>query len=387
MEGTGLIKLTTFVGDPLQREHSVPARYYPNSPIITYVTVTGKAGGFKAGKSAEAAPSGYPDRAFISSFSFQHLSATDDPDWTLLPVGAVCQHPKKGDGLGYWSDLIISSADNHLASIEMVSLKQAELAAVDSLALQNALDQHPAMGSEIHILDTLGPLPSHPNVVRAAMDTYLRQQIEKALLDMDKDKKWADKFAKFHVLRYESISSQMFEIDKEMRKDRLNFSPGRGRLQFSSDGERKDFIRGSERPYFHKGRGRGSGCETNGGGLSYAQNYTEFGEDSNDGKVNIFVDRGNKDGDYNRGRVFSKFQSVPIPNQYTPDILGYVINEFMLVKQKAKKEARTRKERKADEEAEDFYAEEARLRVEEHIENRIERFFPKEYGATEDDFK
>ncbi|KAK2708572.1 hypothetical protein QYM36_014247 [Artemia franciscana] len=158
--------------------------------------------------------------AFISSFSFQHLSATDDPDWTLLPVGAVCQHPKKGDGLGYWSDLIISSADkerikelidlrgcrlarpevsslsgyiallkavrdhgesaaffgnvldsgSHLASIEMVSLKQAELAAVDSLALQNALDQHPAMRSEIHILDTLGPLPPHPIVVRATMD-------------------------------------------------------------------------------------------------------------------------------------------------------------------------------------------------------------------------
>ncbi|XP_065562210.1 uncharacterized protein LOC136028351 isoform X1 [Artemia franciscana] len=240
------------------------------------IAVTGEAGGFKAVKSAEAAPGGYPDMAFISSFSFQHLSATDDPDWTLLPVGAVCQHPKKGDGLGYWSDLIISSADkerikelidlrgcrlarpevsslsgyiallkavrdhgesaaffgnvldsgSHLASIEMVSLKQAELAAVDSLALQNALDQHPAMRSEIHILDTLGPLPPHPIVVRATMDAYLRQQIEKALLDMDKDKKWADKFAKYHVLRYESIDSQVFEIDKEMRKLVANMTTG-----------------------------------------------------------------------------------------------------------------------------------------------------------------
>ncbi|XP_065583132.1 uncharacterized protein LOC136042147 [Artemia franciscana] len=78
---------------------------------------------------------------------------------------------------------------------------------------------------------------------------------------------------------------------------------------------------------------------------------------------------------------------LPLRNEVNDKVDSSELIRTFLKKQEAKKEARTRKERKADEEAEDFYAEEARLRVEEHIESQIEWFFPEEYDATEDNFK
>ncbi|KAK2708561.1 hypothetical protein QYM36_014237 [Artemia franciscana] len=53
---------------------------------------------------------------------------------------------------------------------------------------------------------------------------------------------------------------------------------------------------------------------------------------------------------------------LPLRNEVNDKVDSSELIRTFLKKQKAKKEARTRKERKADEEAEDFYAEEARLK-------------------------
>ena len=82
--------------------------------------------------------------------------------------------------VGDWSyfDDVVEAGFHHKA-IRLVAEGSVDGAAIDSQVLAFELREHPELGARIKVIDTLGPAPSQPVVVRAALD----QEERTALLD------------------------------------------------------------------------------------------------------------------------------------------------------------------------------------------------------------
>ena len=80
------------------------------------------------------------------------------------------------------SGLLVSGS--HLKSIEMVALRKADVAAVDSAVLAGALARRPTLLDDVDVVDSIGPLPPHPIMVRASLDDAVKRAVTDALLDL-----------------------------------------------------------------------------------------------------------------------------------------------------------------------------------------------------------
>lgn len=82
--------------------------------------------------------------------------------------------------LDYFSEIVQSGS--HLESLRWVMKGQTDGAAIDSNALLNQLNRKQMDASEFRILETWGPFPIQPVVIRAAMPISLKQSVQKSLL-------------------------------------------------------------------------------------------------------------------------------------------------------------------------------------------------------------
>lgn len=83
--------------------------------------------------------------------------------------------------LDYFSEIVQSGS--HLESLRWVMKGQIDGAAIDSNALLNQLNRKQIDASEFRILETWGPFPIQPVVIRAAMPISLKQSVQKSLLN------------------------------------------------------------------------------------------------------------------------------------------------------------------------------------------------------------
>lgn len=71
---------------------------------------------------------------------------------------------------------------SHLRSIELVADKQADAAAIDSNVLSPRLSRDPELHSRLRIIDSLGPYPIQPLVIRSALGDRLKTAIRECIL-------------------------------------------------------------------------------------------------------------------------------------------------------------------------------------------------------------
>ncbi|KAG7162651.1 uncharacterized protein LOC121873670 isoform X2 [Homarus americanus] len=196
------------------------------------------------------------DIAFVSTSSYLENFKSSPSSFQLLPVGAVTKHPKKGNVLGYYTDILvhrdvkervkefldargckfvyshegslsssklvlrtlkqmgedasffsdIQASGNHMNSIETVVAKKAEMSAVDSLSLANYLTCHYYQEPELHLQESWGPLPPHPILINNKFPVDLRNKIEEALLSMHKFPKWMKQLNTFSITGFRKTS-------------------------------------------------------------------------------------------------------------------------------------------------------------------------------------
>lgn len=60
-------------------------------------------------------------------------------------------------------------AGSHVNSIEMVLQNRADVAAIDSIALQGFMQQRPEVQNDIFVLQSLGPLPIQPIMINSRL--------------------------------------------------------------------------------------------------------------------------------------------------------------------------------------------------------------------------
>jgi phosphonate transport system substrate-binding protein len=95
----------------------------------------------------------------------------------------VCAHlADLGADARYFDKVLASGSHEH--SLEMVRSGAADATAIDSIVLERALELSPDLASELRSIDTLGPSPVPPLVVRADLPSTLRDALRAALLGM-----------------------------------------------------------------------------------------------------------------------------------------------------------------------------------------------------------
>lgn len=75
---------------------------------------------------------------------------------------------------------------SHTQSIEWLLEGEVDMAAIDSNVLRVQQKMRPELREELHVLDSLGPFPVQPVVVRSGLSPEVRQAIENALLKLGK---------------------------------------------------------------------------------------------------------------------------------------------------------------------------------------------------------
>ena len=90
-----------------------------------------------------------------------------------------------GEISGYFGRVV--EGGSHQRSIRMVCNGEVDAAAIDSQVLAVELRDHPALKSQLRVIDTLGPAGIQPVVAASRLPDALKVDIREVLLDMGDD--------------------------------------------------------------------------------------------------------------------------------------------------------------------------------------------------------
>jgi phosphonate transport system substrate-binding protein len=90
-----------------------------------------------------------------------------------------------GEDFSYFGRMVESGA--HLRSLQMILNREVDASALDSTVLEAALLHSPSIGREIRIIESMGPNPIPPWVIRREVDPTLRDHLRSLLLAMYED--------------------------------------------------------------------------------------------------------------------------------------------------------------------------------------------------------
>ncbi|XP_064459212.1 uncharacterized protein LOC135369652 [Ornithodoros turicata] len=217
------------------------------------------------------------DMAFMTPIAFVHRLEAGNKAMELLPVSSVHQHRLGSDEPGHFADVVINAslqsssiekfdqlrgykwaytgpesfsghqvtlqelkkrgetanffgnkvpAHSHLDSLYMILDQQVDAAAVDANCLALFLDRNPAYKEKLVVIDSWGPLPPYPIVMKKELPEELKSSIASALLTMHEDEIGAKVLAKFHVHNFAPVSlDQFLEFRESLRNvSKLSFA-------------------------------------------------------------------------------------------------------------------------------------------------------------------
>jgi phosphonate transport system substrate-binding protein len=89
------------------------------------------------------------------------------------------------DRVGSWDFFAeVVAAGFHERALRMVAGGQVDGAAIDRHVLAVELRRHPELGARLRVVETLGPAPSQPVVVRAELDPDVKEELRHRLLGL-----------------------------------------------------------------------------------------------------------------------------------------------------------------------------------------------------------
>ena len=107
----------------------------------------------------------------------------------------------------YFSEIVQSGS--HLESLRWVLTGKIDAAAIDSNALLYQVNHNQLEPSEFRVLETWGPFPIQPVVIRAGMPIYLKQSVRKSLLQAHE--RFSPELRSFGFQLFKEASRQDYE--------------------------------------------------------------------------------------------------------------------------------------------------------------------------------
>ena len=116
----------------------------------------------------------------------------------------------------FFSRVVESGA--HVRSIDLVARGEADVSAVDSNVLLLARRRDPDLDSRLRVLESWGPSPIQPVLVRSSLDRALKVTIADTLLTLHRDPAMASRLAAFGVLRFDEVDAAAYlRLGREAR--------------------------------------------------------------------------------------------------------------------------------------------------------------------------
>ena len=115
---------------------------------------------------------------------------------------------------GFFGSAVESGS--HAASIDLILNRSVDGSAIDSTVLEAMLRRRPEMKPLLRIIDTVGPSPAPPWVVRSSMPQDLRDALRNAFLAMHESSEGRAILREAAVLRFEAVSDTYYDPIRTM---------------------------------------------------------------------------------------------------------------------------------------------------------------------------
>jgi phosphonate transport system substrate-binding protein len=116
---------------------------------------------------------------------------------------------------GYFGTVV--AAGRHDRAIHLVAAGAVDAAAIDSHHLETYLCQRPELASALRVIDTLGPSPIQPVLVRQNLPRRAREELRAALLRLDADPATRPALDGALVQRFVRVDDPTYDPVRRMR--------------------------------------------------------------------------------------------------------------------------------------------------------------------------
>jgi phosphonate transport system substrate-binding protein len=119
---------------------------------------------------------------------------------------------------------------SHPASVRLVAGGGADAASIDSNVLRLLLKRTPALRDEVRVLDSWGPYPIQPVVVRTGLDQALKAALRESLLGTEADPRTRLELEAFGLKRFAAVGEEDYDAGRLPRPSPGGSVRGPGRL-------------------------------------------------------------------------------------------------------------------------------------------------------------
>ncbi len=121
---------------------------------------------------------------------------------------------------GYFGRVVESGA--HQRSLCMIVDGEIDASAIDSTVLEAELERNPELARHIRVVDTLGPSPMPPWVVKKSLPRSLRADLRAALVEMHTDAEGAAILASWRIARFAAAADADYDPLRHMARVAAN---------------------------------------------------------------------------------------------------------------------------------------------------------------------
>ena len=118
---------------------------------------------------------------------------------------------QSGTDENYFDNLYCSGS--HLNSIEAVLSGEADAAAIDSNVLRIQLREAPALQERLRVIESWGPFPIQPLVVRSTLHPDLKERLRAAFLTTEQDQRTRRTMQEFVLSHFVAVDPEDYSLD------------------------------------------------------------------------------------------------------------------------------------------------------------------------------
>jgi phosphonate transport system substrate-binding protein len=118
---------------------------------------------------------------------------------------------ESGAGESFFVNIFCSGS--HLGSIEAVFSGEADAAAIDSNVLRIRHREVPALHKKLRVIESWGPYPIQPVVVRSALHPQLKRRLRTAFLATEQDHRTSRSLKQFGLSRFVTVGQEDYSLD------------------------------------------------------------------------------------------------------------------------------------------------------------------------------
>ncbi|MGD2058831.1 MAG: PhnD/SsuA/transferrin family substrate-binding protein, partial [Anaerolineales bacterium] len=107
-------------------------------------------------------------------------------------------------------------AGSHETALEMIMQGSVDGAVIDTTVYETVLRHQPELGSQLRVVDSLGPSPMPPWIVTSEVESNLRSDIRRILTEMHEDPEGKRILQRHAALRYAAVTDADYDPIREM---------------------------------------------------------------------------------------------------------------------------------------------------------------------------